>query len=72
MSPAEDRCVEPSSQDVTELLSKWSQGDRTALDALTPLIYDLLRDLAKRHFRQERPAPTLLTANNRRLSAAAT
>lgn len=47
------------SQDVTVLLAKWGQGDRKALDALTPLVYNELRKLAKSYLRRERVGHTL-------------
>jgi RNA polymerase sigma factor (TIGR02999 family) len=47
------------SQDVTQLLVRWSKGDREALDALTPLVYDELRRLARVYLRHERPGHTL-------------
>jgi RNA polymerase sigma factor (TIGR02999 family) len=47
--------------DVTALLRAWSQGDRSALDRLTPLIYDELRYLAHRYMRRERGGHTLQT-----------
>jgi RNA polymerase sigma-70 factor (ECF subfamily) len=54
----------PQSQDVTTLLRAWSHGDGTALERLTPLIYDELRRLARSHIRRERAghslAPTAL------------
>ncbi len=46
-------------QDVTRLLARWSGGDREALDALTPLVYNELRRLAKSYLRRERPDHTL-------------
>jgi RNA polymerase sigma factor (TIGR02999 family) len=49
-------------EDVTELLVKWSDGDKRALDALMPQIYDELRRLAKRHLNRERPNHTLQSA----------
>lgn len=48
-----------SPQDVTGLLVRWRSGDREALDALTPLVYDELRRLAKSYLRRERPDHTL-------------
>ena len=44
---------------VTELLQSWSQGDETALARLVPLVYDELRDLARRQLRGERHEHTL-------------
>lgn len=46
-------------QDVTELLSAWSQGDRDALDRLMPLVYQELRNLAHHYLQAERPGATL-------------
>ena len=45
--------------DVTDLLLRWSAGDTTALDALTPVIYDDLRRLARAMLSRERPDHTL-------------
>ena len=45
--------------DVTQLLANWSKGDRSALEQLTPLVYDELRRLAARYLRRERPGQTL-------------
>lgn len=39
---------------VTELLIRWSDGDRDALDELTTVTYDELRKLARVHLRRER------------------
>lgn len=44
---------------VTDLLVAWSQGDENALQALTPLVYDELRRLARSYMRQERVGHTL-------------
>jgi RNA polymerase sigma-70 factor (ECF subfamily) len=43
----------------TALLLAWSQGDRNALDALLPLVYAELRQLAGRYMDRERPGHTL-------------
>ncbi|MDQ3687356.1 MAG: sigma-70 family RNA polymerase sigma factor [Acidobacteriota bacterium] len=51
----------PSQHDVTQLLLAWSDGDREALDQLIPLVYDHLRQLARRYMRRERPGHTLQT-----------
>lgn len=47
---------EPS---VTALLEQWSHGDRGALEALLPVVYDELRRLAASYLRREAPANTL-------------
>ncbi len=48
--------------EVTILLRKWSEGDQTALDKLTPLVYDELRRMAHRHMRHEKPGHVLQTS----------
>ena len=48
-------------QEVTELLVAWSDGDRAALDALMPVVYDELRRLARYHLSRERFDHTLQT-----------
>ena len=47
------------SPSVTVLLVRWREGDRAALDALTPLVYDNLRRIAARHLARERSGFTL-------------
>jgi RNA polymerase sigma factor (TIGR02999 family) len=44
----------PSSQEITQWLVAWSNGDSAALERLIPLVHKELRRLAKRHMRQER------------------
>lgn len=46
-------------RDVTRLLHLWSGGDASALERLTPLLYDELRRLASSYLRRERPGHTL-------------
>ena len=48
-----------SSSPVTELLARWRSGDQKALDALMPLVYSELRQLAQHYLRQERSDHTL-------------
>jgi len=48
-----------SSNQVTQLLIRWRGGDREALEALMPLVYDELRRLAHHYLRQERNDHTL-------------
>jgi len=50
-----------SSQDVTQLLVAWSNGDESAFQALLPLIYDELHRLARRYMQRERRTHTLQT-----------
>src|SRR5262245_8900262 len=54
-----DRITDTVSNDVTRLLVQWSQGNNSALDALTPLVYQELRMRARNYLRRERPDHTL-------------
>ncbi len=56
----------PSPHDVTQRLLAWSDGDREALDELIPLVYDHLRQLARRYM-HELPVDEL-KANQRGLN----
>lgn len=47
--------------DITDLLLAWRAGDRRALDALLPLVYEELRHIAHRQLGRERPEHTLGT-----------
>jgi len=51
----------PSEKEVTQLLVAWSNGDQTALEQLTPLVYSELHQLAHRHLGRERRGHTLQT-----------
>jgi RNA polymerase sigma factor (TIGR02999 family) len=48
-----------ASRAVTQLLEDWRAGDKEALGELTPLVYEELRRLARRHMRSERQNHTL-------------
>jgi RNA polymerase sigma factor (TIGR02999 family) len=50
-----------STHEVTELLQKWSLGDRDALEQLTPVIYGELHRIARRYMNRERDGHTLQT-----------
>jgi RNA polymerase sigma-70 factor (ECF subfamily) len=50
-----------SAGNLTSLLIEWQEGDPTALDRLTPLVYDELRRIAHRYVRRERNGHTLET-----------
>ena len=52
----------PPAHQVTELLVRWREGDRRALDELMPLVYEELRRLAAHYMRGERPGHTLQTS----------
>ena len=51
--------MQPEPAQITQLLVDWKQGNKQALDALTPLIYSELHRLAGHYLRQERPDHTL-------------
>ena len=53
--------MRPSQHQVTELLRQWKNGDKEALDKLTPLVYDELHRLAHQYISRERPDHTLQT-----------
>ncbi|MEJ2085671.1 MAG: ECF-type sigma factor [Acidobacteriota bacterium] len=62
MSDAKFECVTtsaPSQPEVTDLLARWADGDRVALDELAPLVYDHLRGLSHVYFARERRNHTL-------------
>jgi RNA polymerase sigma factor (TIGR02999 family) len=50
-----------TSTDVTQLLQRWSEGDRDALDHLVPLVYEHLRRVAHHRLRHEDTSPSLNT-----------
>ncbi|MGH9666851.1 MAG: sigma-70 family RNA polymerase sigma factor [Bryobacteraceae bacterium] len=45
--------------EVSTLLRAWSHGDQSALDALTPIVYEELRRLARLYMKHERPSHSL-------------
>jgi RNA polymerase sigma factor (TIGR02999 family) len=51
----------PQPAEVTQLLQAWSQGDRSALEKLLPLVYNELHRLARRYMIGERAGHTLQT-----------
>ena len=51
--------MDPPARDVTTLLMAWSSGSREALEELTPLVYNKLRQLAARELRRELPGHAL-------------
>src|SRR5689334_960727 len=52
----------PSSQELTQLLAAWSDGDQAALEKLLPLVNVELRRLAGHYMRGETPGHTLQTS----------
>ncbi len=53
--------MESDSDNVTRLLLEWGDGNQQALEALVPLIYKELRNLAHNFLYRERPGHTLQT-----------
>jgi RNA polymerase sigma factor (TIGR02999 family) len=51
--------MDPGPPTITQLLVQWSSGDPKALDQLTPLVYDELRQMARTYLHRERPNHTL-------------
>lgn len=49
------------SEDVTQMLIRWSEGDEEALETLLPHLYDRLKRMARARLRGERPDHTLGT-----------
>lgn len=49
----------PDQGQITELLNRWSQGDKRALDEVMPLVYQDLRRLSQYYLQDERPGHTL-------------
>jgi RNA polymerase sigma factor (TIGR02999 family) len=52
----------PSTNEVTELLLAWSNGEKSALERLAPLVYEELHRLAHHYMSRERPDHTLQTS----------
>lgn len=44
---------------ITQLLMRWTEGDRDALDTLTPAVYGEMRKIAESYLRRERSGHTL-------------
>jgi RNA polymerase sigma factor (TIGR02999 family) len=55
------RVDEQGQGDLTGLLLEWAEGDKAALDRLTPLVYDEIRRIAHRYIQREREGHTLQT-----------
>ena len=51
----------PSARQVTQLLLAWRDGEESAFEKLTPVVYEELRRLAHRYMAGERAAHTLQT-----------
>lgn len=51
-----------STHKVTQLLKAWTAGDGSALEKLTPLVYEQLHRVAQRYMAGQRPGHTLQTS----------
>ncbi len=51
--------LSPGSQQITELLDRWTRGDNAALEELVPLVYQDLRRVARRSLAGQRVDHTL-------------
>ena len=51
--------MQDQDEDITQLLLDWSNGDEAARDALMPRVENVLRQIANRYLRSERPDHTL-------------
>jgi RNA polymerase sigma factor (TIGR02999 family) len=54
--------MDPSPEDVTQLLVAWSNGDQGARDELMPVVYHELHRLAHQYMKRELPGHTLQTS----------
>lgn len=61
IQPLDDDAKAPPCGQVSGLLRAWSDGNRDALDKLTPIVYDELHRLARRYMRRERSGHSLQT-----------
>src|SRR4030095_8950501 len=52
----------PSQKQITQMLVDWGNGDESALEKLTPLVYGELHRLARRYMGRERPGHPLQTS----------
>jgi RNA polymerase sigma factor (TIGR02999 family) len=54
--------MEASVHEITQLLQAWSEGDKSVLERLVPLVYDELHRLAHHYMARERIGHTLQTS----------
>ncbi|QQS41374.1 MAG: sigma-70 family RNA polymerase sigma factor [Acidobacteriota bacterium] len=53
--------IEGRADQITLLLSRWSGGDKAAMDELMPVVYDELRRMARRHLSSREQGRTIQT-----------
>jgi RNA polymerase sigma-70 factor, ECF subfamily len=56
---AATRAMDDQTSETTQLLRAWAEGDRGALEQLTPRVYRTLRRIAGHQLQNERPGQTL-------------
>jgi RNA polymerase sigma-70 factor (ECF subfamily) len=59
--PQEGEAGRAATDQVRKLLRAWNDGDPSALERLTPIVYEELHRLARRYMRGERPGHSLQT-----------
>jgi hypothetical protein len=59
--PQDGEAGRAAKDQVRELLRAWNGGDTSALEWLTPIVYEKLHRLARRYMRGERPGHSLQT-----------
>jgi RNA polymerase sigma-70 factor (ECF subfamily) len=59
--PQDGEAGRAAKDQVRELLRAWNDGDTSALERLTPIVYEELHRLARRYMRGERPGHSLQT-----------
>jgi RNA polymerase sigma-70 factor (ECF subfamily) len=55
---------EAAAEDINTLLRAWSDGDQSALEQLTPVVYDEFHRLARRYMKGERSGHSLQTTRS--------
>jgi RNA polymerase sigma factor (TIGR02999 family) len=59
--PPDNKMLTAVSHQITLLLDDWSKGDELALEQLMPLVYEELREMARRHMRRQPSGHTFQT-----------
>jgi len=59
--PKQEQADRAAVGEITKLLHAWSEGDQSALERLTPIVFDELHRLAGRYMKRERPGHSVQT-----------